>query len=207
MAIHIVKPTRRTFFVARNANASIRHDGETSPDQVTSTGQPFLDQSDDPGTLLTSAGSYADQYPDLPEAGADLREGERYNYSGTVVQVRQSHIRTVHDPATVPALFLVARAPGGDIEWIAQEQVYVNDERTYNGTKYICIQAHVTEFTPDLVPALWNVVSSGTEWQAGVSYSIDDEVEYLGTTYICIQAHTSQVGWEPPNVPALWSEV
>ncbi|WP_349290090.1 carbohydrate-binding protein [Thermoanaerobacterium thermosaccharolyticum] len=23
-------------------------------------------------------------------------------------------------------------------------------------------------------------------------------------TYKCIQAHTSLVGWEPPNVPALW---
>jgi len=27
---------------------------------------------------------------------------------------------------------------------------------------------------------------------------------YGGATYKCIQAHTSQVGWEPPNVPALW---
>ena len=25
--------------------------------------------------------------------------------------------------------------------------------------------------------------------------------------YKCIQAHTSQVGWEPPNVPALWQPV
>ena len=27
---------------------------------------------------------------------------------------------------------------------------------------------------------------------------------YGGHTYKCLQAHTSQVGWEPPNVPALW---
>src|ERR1700722_2038412 len=25
--------------------------------------------------------------------------------------------------------------------------------------------------------------------------------------YKCLQAHTSQVGWEPPNVPALWQRV
>lgn len=25
--------------------------------------------------------------------------------------------------------------------------------------------------------------------------------------YKCVQAHTSQSGWEPPNVPALWTEV
>ncbi|NBI30268.1 hypothetical protein ERL59_15070 [Chengkuizengella sp. YPA3-1-1] len=46
---------------------------------------------------------------------------------------------------------------------------------------------------------------SGVEpWEAGVSYSINDEVTYNGSIYYCIQAHTSQIGWEPPNVPALW---
>ena len=25
--------------------------------------------------------------------------------------------------------------------------------------------------------------------------------------YKCVQAHTSQIGWEPSNVPALWTEV
>ena len=45
------------------------------------------------------------------------------------------------------------------------------------------------------------------EWAAGVAYGIGDEVAYLGINYQCLQAHTSQVGWEPPNVPALWSVV
>lgn len=45
------------------------------------------------------------------------------------------------------------------------------------------------------------------EWQTGVSYSIGDRVTYQGTEYECIQAHTSQAGWQPPNVPALWGEV
>jgi len=45
---------------------------------------------------------------------------------------------------------------------------------------------------------------STDEWQAGVSYEIGDVVTYQVTEYECIQAHTSQVGWEPPNVPALW---
>jgi len=29
-------------------------------------------------------------------------------------------------------------------------------------------------------------------------------VSYNGHNYQCLQAHTSLVGWEPPNVPALW---
>ena len=28
-----------------------------------------------------------------------------------------------------------------------------------------------------------------------------------GKLYRCEQAHTSQEGWEPPNVPALWTAV
>ena len=43
--------------------------------------------------------------------------------------------------------------------------------------------------------------------------TIDDEEKnhigqytftYNGGTYTCLQGHTSQTGWEPPNVPALW---
>ena len=41
-------------------------------------------------------------------------------------------------------------------------------------------------------------------WQAGHGYKTGDKVSYLGHDYKCIQAHTSLVGWEPPNVPALW---
>jgi len=43
-----------------------------------------------------------------------------------------------------------------------------------------------------------------TAWAAGVYYSVNSRSSYGGFGYICIQAHTSQVGWEPPNVPALW---
>jgi chitodextrinase len=44
---------------------------------------------------------------------------------------------------------------------------------------------------------------SGT-WQPDHAYQIGDLVTYDGRRYLCLQAHTSQSGWEPPNVPALW---
>lgn len=44
----------------------------------------------------------------------------------------------------------------------------------------------------------------GGSWQAGTTYSAGDQVTYGGSTYQCLQAHTAYVGWEPPNVPALW---
>lgn len=44
-----------------------------------------------------------------------------------------------------------------------------------------------------------------TTWTAQTSYAAGDVVTYAGQTYICLQPHTSLTGWEPPNVPALWS--
>ncbi|HTD22247.1 MAG TPA: carbohydrate-binding protein [Terriglobales bacterium] len=44
-------------------------------------------------------------------------------------------------------------------------------------------------------------------WQPNTSYAVGSLVMFNGVEYKCIQAHTSLVGWEPPNVPALWQPV
>src|SRR5260370_442559 len=44
-------------------------------------------------------------------------------------------------------------------------------------------------------------------WQPWTAYTAGTLVTFNGTTYKCIQSHTSQPGWEPPNVPALWGLV
>ena len=41
-------------------------------------------------------------------------------------------------------------------------------------------------------------------WEADTKYAAGDRRRYDGKVYKCLQAHTSQVGWEPPAVPALW---
>lgn len=43
------------------------------------------------------------------------------------------------------------------------------------------------------------------EWAQPVVYALSDIVQHLGMVYIVIQPHTSQAGWEPPNVPALFN--
>lgn len=45
------------------------------------------------------------------------------------------------------------------------------------------------------------------EWAAGVAYKVGDKVTYGGAVYQCVQTHTSQTGWDPASVPALWSLV
>ncbi|MBP5461197.1 MAG: hypothetical protein J6Y20_03635 [Lachnospiraceae bacterium] len=44
-------------------------------------------------------------------------------------------------------------------------------------------------------------------WYSGIAYLAGERVRYEGKLYRCEQAHTSQVGWEPPVTPALWTEV
>lgn len=51
--------------------------------------------------------------------------------------------------------------------------------------------------TPDPVEA--------TVWEPGQQVSAGDLCDYQGAIYRAVQAHTTQAGWEPSNVPALWS--
>lgn len=44
-------------------------------------------------------------------------------------------------------------------------------------------------------------------WEADADYAKDERDRYDSILYRCIQPHTSQEGWEPPNVPALWARV
>ena len=41
-------------------------------------------------------------------------------------------------------------------------------------------------------------------WSEGVDYVTGDQATYDGATYTCVQSHTSQAGWMPSGLPALW---
>ena len=42
-------------------------------------------------------------------------------------------------------------------------------------------------------------------WAPGLALGVGDRVEHNGVIYVVQQAHTSQVGWEPTNLPALFT--
>lgn len=100
--------------------------------------------------------------------------------------------------------------------WKPDVTVQVGDVYSYANTLWRCIQAHTTQsgWMPDLVPALWRKVEVISDdavrvWQADTDYIAGDEVAYPdehSTLYKCLQAHTSQEGWEPPLLPALWKK-
>ena len=44
-------------------------------------------------------------------------------------------------------------------------------------------------------------------WAIGRAYATGDRVQHGGKLWRCLQAHTGQTGWEPENVPSLWTEI
>src|SRR5438874_2595873 len=52
-----------------------------------------------------------------------------------------------------------------------------------------------------------NTAQAQAAWAPNTAYAVGALVTYGGHTYKCQQAHTSQVGWEPPNTPALWIDM
>lgn len=45
------------------------------------------------------------------------------------------------------------------------------------------------------------------QWEEGVEYATHKKVQYMEKLYRCLQSHTSQAGWEPDVVPALWTVI
>ena len=45
------------------------------------------------------------------------------------------------------------------------------------------------------------------EWAENTAYAVGYKVQYGGKLWRVVQAHTAQIGWEPVNVPSLWTEV
>lgn len=78
---------------------------------------------------------------------------------------------------------------------------------TFSGTVYVNQSGAWLSANPTQYPMGWRLQTapSASPWAAGTAYKVGDLAAYQGTTYKCLQAHTSQVGWEPPNVPALWA--
>lgn len=100
-------------------------------------------------------------------------------------------------------------------EWAPDIDVSEGVLRSYNGQLYECIQPHTTQsdWTPPQVPALWLAIllpDQPKAWMPQISVEVGEEYWYPdtdGTLYRVIQPHTTQTGWEPPNVPALWEAV
>lgn len=122
----------------------------------------------------------------LPTSGR-LKKGQIYSYSNGAVMVVQDHNRTIYTPEQTPALFSFYREVKEGQEWIPNEDVELNETRTFEGKIYKCIQAHKTleGWTPSATPALWQdvvVVIDIPVWKqptgAHDAYKIGEIVHY-----------------------------
>jgi hypothetical protein len=79
---------------------------------------------------------------------------------------------------------------------------------SFGGQAYQVRQTHIrTEHAPNTLPALfyrYRILDDGNEWVEGEWVVSGSKRDYSGVTYVAIQTHQTQLGWEPPNVPALW---
>ena len=88
-----------------------------------------------------------------------------------------------------------------------------DDQVSHEGVTYKVRQRHLTQsdWLPSVVLALYEVVNTeppveGVQpWIAGETVTTGDVRSYDGIDYACLQGHTTQVGWHPPAVPALWA--
>ena len=128
------------------------------------------------------------------------------------------------DPTIIPALVRRARRPGVAEPWVqplgAGYEYKLVDP--FTGQPETCAHAGA-EWATVVDNNVWQPgvygwdVISGTpqipeppqtpEWAVGVLYAVNSQVTYSGKTYKCLQAHTSQAGWTPAAVPALWQMV
>jgi hypothetical protein len=181
-------PTQRTFF--RAYSIGILHEGFTDINQVTVTGQPSFDYNIDASTI----------YSALPSSGW-MEQNAIYSYEQGMVQVIQSHERTIYSPNDTPALFAVYRANTNGLTWTVNEQVIIGDKRLYLDINYQCLQSHQTieGQTPDITSALWLIIRDDwSEWIQPTgsqdAYPFGAKVIHNGHTWE--STITSNV-WEP----------
>lgn len=143
-------------------------------------------------------------------AGEAVAVGDVRYHSGNLYEVVQAHTTQADwTPNITYALWKRYYNPDNAPEPWRQPQgshdaYRVGQRVTYNGATWENTSA-ANVFAPgvfgwtNLAP-----VPPTSAWAVGVAYKVNDLVTYQGSTYKCVQAHTSQVGWTPTAVPALW---
>lgn len=98
-------------------------------------------------------------------------------------------------------VLLGVRATAADPGWLVYLVTGVVGEWTQ--LAQVTSLAQLGQVLPGLVPPPVTTPA----WSAGIAVVVGALYTYGGKTYKVLQAHTTTVGWEPPNVPALWVKV
>lgn len=95
---------------------------------------------------------------------------------------------------------------------------------SYDGKLVRSTHQGLNHWTPGVLNydgRIWEILETSTQpdtpetseqpavpaWKPGIVVNPGQKYTHNGTTYEVVQAHTTQAGWEPPAVPALWKKL
>jgi hypothetical protein len=169
--------------------------------------QQDLDSVMAPGIWLTHA------VPQDDPVTADLNQDGWVNYLdlAEVLENWGTGCLTIFPPNLRGLPFPTRLSHLAHMDWATGVTYPVGSLVWHNDILYKAVQAHTSQadWVPPSTPALWArpLPEAVAEWTAQTEYDLVSLVTHDGQTYRCVQAHTSQVGWIPPALPALWSLV
>ena len=155
----------------------------------------------------------ANAYPAW-QAGEAVAVDDLRSYGDMLWKATQAHTTQADWQPDVAVSLWVRTAPPDVIpEWrqpLGGHDAYpVGYQVTLAGDLYVNERpANVSQ--PGTFDSGWKLIveepppSEAIEWAPGQTVVAGDERSWLEIVYVCIQGHTTQAGWEPPNVPALW---
>jgi hypothetical protein len=74
-----------------------------------------------------------------------------------------------------------------------------------NAVVYQASNGHIIELALIGTTWVWTDLSAAVRpWVQSINFNIHERAVFNGKIFEARQTHTSQLGWEPPNVPALW---
>jgi hypothetical protein len=144
------------------------------------------------------------------QVGRAVRTGDVVQYAGNLYEAVQGHTpEAAWTPDVARALWKRFYEPADDpwpwVQPLAAFDSYPVGARVTHGGKTWVNELAANVWQPGVTG--WKEVTAGggpNEWDFPVAYKTGDVVTYGGKQYQCLQGHTSQAGWTPDVVPALW---
>lgn len=94
---------------------------------------------------------------------------------------------------------------------VYKDSLYLYSDTLSTSNIIKCRQTHNrTIYPPSVTPALFSfhrVNSDTLSWIENEEVQKDWYRMYGGFKWKCLQSHMTLIGWEPPNLPALWNKV
>ncbi|MGV3159866.1 carbohydrate-binding protein [Corynebacterium sp. 32222D000AT] len=174
-----------------------------TPERERRQAQPAIEQAKQEAESETAtkiARKLAKEHPELVEKSAGEESGEVREWEPWHPLRESTHYRYGDKTRHGGRVWRDVLDPTGDKLNVWEPGAPGIDERYWVEVEPEAPAEESEDTTEDAEPTL-------PTWRPGVSYLAGEEILYEGRRYRVIQGHTSQDGWAPSAVPALFQEV